>query len=297
MNDIVNRENEPDSIKMLIAQRELYSWVKWLTVVQFGLSVVLPTSLAFAQIHYKSISFDLIIGGTSFLSVILSEWLLDMLIDSIKEKASKIQESFDCHVLNISWNRVLAPELPEHGQIFRNYVSSKYARDPSKLVNWYELDVAKVPEDVGRIICQKTNCNYDNSIKRKYQWLILGVSAIALFAIVFPSFFNNLTVQEVLLTLICPMMPVFQWTVKHILKISQSVSTLTHLNSKLNGLFEQSKLRQNLDCDFRQIQDGIFLNRMEKPLIPDFIYNMLRDNLEKETKYTVEKLVEEYLNP
>ncbi len=174
---------------------------------------------------------------------------------------------------------------------------SKYKNDSTRLYNWYEPEIGTVPENVGKLICQRTNCTYDRDIKKRFRVWVIAFAMIAVILIVIPSFFFDWTVSKVFLTLVCPVVPVFQWMTKNITKVNQSVETLERLNAEIGNKWEQVKDGNSIDeCDFRQIQDGIYLNRKQNPLIPNFIYNSLWNALENQTRYTVGQLVEEYKN-
>ena len=55
--------------------------------------------------------------------------------------------------------------------------------------------------------------------------------------------------------------------------------------------------KEKIDIDemaIRGIQDRIFINRKDNSLIPDFIYNRLRKNLEEQMYFSVDELILEY---
>jgi hypothetical protein len=298
MNNIIIRENEPESIKKLIAQRKLYSLAKILMAVQFVLAILIPVSLSFLQFEVQSLKFDLAIAIYSIITVIFIDQILDLFIDDLKYKASKIQEAFDCYVMNISWNKILCEDKPVPGLIYKNFLNSNYLNDPTDLMNWYEPIIATIPEDAGKLLCQRTNCNYDASVKKGWMWLQISVGVIAIVLICIPAFVLNFSASKVILTILLPMLPVMQWTIKNVVKVYLSLDFLKKLNANVSEQWENAKKRLPLDDgSFRQIQDAIYLNRMQNPLIPGFIYTRLRNYLEGKTKYSIETMVNEYLNP
>jgi len=291
---IVQRENESSSIEKLAAQRYLYSYAKNIFYIQIFVSVIALVLLSFAQLIFPKTDFTLIIATVSILAMIADNFL-DSYIDNIKEKASKIQELFDTYVLNIPWNNILCGEKPEHHEICR-YSSKKSAKKKiHKLKDWYDVEIDNVPEQAGKLIGQKTNCTYDASIRKKYKAVIWGIGIVTIVLISLLTIFSHATLYKIVLTVIFPAAPIIQWTQKNLMKVKKSIITLEQLNTLLNGSWIGLKNGDIINDDQnRKIQDGIFLNRKDSPLIPDFVYNSLRDDLESQMSYTARELVKEY---
>ena len=181
--------------------------------------------------------------------------------------------------------------------IYKFYQKYKKRNDCSELINWYEPEIQKVEENVAKLICQKTNCTYDKSIRRKYNSVIKWTGTITLSLIVIFTIFSGLTFAKVLLTIIFPAIPILQWTLKNIKSNNQSILTLEQLNNLINSSWIEVKNGVKIDSSaLRQIQDGIYLNRKGSPLIPDFVYKKMRTKLESQTYYSVSQLVDELLN-
>ena len=295
-NKIIERENESASIEKLTAQREIYSIAKFLFILQTLFSVVILVLLSFSQLLFQCIDFTLIIATISLLAVII-DYGLEIKINRLKELAAKVQEHFDTYVLQLNWNSILCLDKPEYDLIHNYYQQHKEKNDISQFVNWYEPEIQKVEENVARLICQKTNCNYDKSIRKRYNTVVMWTGIITISLIILFTIFSGLTLAKILLTIIFPSIPILQWTLRNIHSNNQSILTLEQLNSLINSNWEQAKNGLNIDnSTLRQIQDGIFLNRKSSPLIPDYVYNKMRSKLEKQTRYTVKQLVNEILS-
>lgn len=293
-NYILTRENESSSIEKLAAQREIYSVAKSFFYLQTFIVVLSLVLLSFAQLFFSKIDFTLIIATVSLLAVI-SDNLLDKYVSSLKEKAAKIQEFFDTYVLKIKWNSILCLDKPEYDEIFKYFLSHKAKKkDFTKFTNWYEQEIVNVPEQAGKIICQKTNCNYDSTIRKKYNKVILLIGVTTILLIILFTIFSEITLSKILLTAIFPAVPIIQWTHKNIMANNDSIKNLEQLNSLINSTWNELKTGTvPSDVTIRQIQDGIYLNRKGSPLIPDFVYCKLRDKLELQSYYSVGQLVSE----
>ena len=293
---IIERENESASIEKLAAQREIYSTAKVLSIVQTLFSIIVLVLLSFGQLLFQSIDFTLIIATVSLIAVIL-DYVIEIKISQLKELAAKIQEYFDTYVLQISWNSILCLGKPEYDLIHNYYQKYKKRNDCSKLINWYEPEIHKVEGNIAKLICQKTNCNYDKSIRKRYNSAIKWTGIVTLSLIILFTIFSGLTFAKILLTIIFPAIPILQWTLKNINSNNQSILTLEQLNDLINSNWNQAKNGIAVDIStLRQIQDGIYLNRKASPLIPDYVYNKMRTKLESQTYYSINQLVDEILN-
>lgn len=295
-NKIIDRENESASIEKLAAQREIYSIAKLLFILQTLFAVVILVLLSFSQLLFQCIDFTLIIATISLLAVII-DYGLELKINKLKELGAKVQEHFDTYVLQLNWNSILCLDKPEYDLIHNYYEKHKEKNDISQFINWYEPEIHKVDENVARLICQKTNCIYDKSIRKRYNTVVMWTGIVTISLIILFTIFSGLTLAKILLTIIFPSIPILQWTLRNIHSNNQSILTLEQLNSLINSNWEQAKNGLNIaNSTLRQIQDGIFLNRKSSPLIPDYVYNKMRSKLEKQTRYTVNQLVNDILN-
>src|SRR5690606_16492815 len=99
MNKISLKQNDQKQLERLAAQRELYSAAKKWHGWQIILTVLLPVALAIYSLINSDFSvFAAIYGVTIF---VIDIWIFDPNIKSKRTKAAKIQELFDCDVLEL----------------------------------------------------------------------------------------------------------------------------------------------------------------------------------------------------
>src|SRR6266550_1909209 len=96
---ILTKQNEPDEIKKLRAQRHLYAKAKLVVGLQVALTTVFPVVGTVSELVWPQLK-----GGLAFYGILIS--ILDVaLIEPwqrrIRSIAAKIQESFDCSVLDL----------------------------------------------------------------------------------------------------------------------------------------------------------------------------------------------------
>jgi len=292
--EIVKRQNTDDMLICLTAQRFLYSTAKKLFFWQLMLSTVIIILLSLFNL-YKDISW--IIAAYGALIAIFDVTFWSSLIKKRKEKAAKIQELFDTSVLNINWNKTLVGEKPTYEEIIR--YSEKYKKRHSDfgiLKNWYSPKISKIQSDAVKIICQRSNCTYDYAIRDSFSNAIFIVLGIMLLFLLVIGFVKGFTLQSFFLLVVFPLLPAIYLLLKTIKDNNASQKALDDLRSITESLWNKLLLDNKIDVNLmaREIQDKIFLNRKNSPLIFDWYYRMKRNQLEKEMDFSVDKLVQEY---
>ncbi len=292
--EIVERQNSFDMLRCLAAQRYLYSSAKNLFFWQLIFSTIVVVILSFFNL-YKNISWIIAAYGSIVAIIDVAFW--SSLIKNKKENAAKIQETFDTFVLNIKWNDILVGEKPTYEEIFR--YSEKYKKrqaDFSGLKNWYSTKISDIQSDAAKIICQRSNCTYDYAIRDSFSNAIFIVLATTSLLLLFIGFLKGFTLHNFFLLVVFPLLPAIILLFKTIKDNNTSKKALDALRSITESLWKKLLLNSKIDIDqaAREIQNKIFLNRKNSPLIFNWYYNKKRNQLEKEMEFSVDKLVQQY---
>lgn len=292
--DIIKIQNTETGIKEISAQKELYSTAKTLFYVQCFIATIIPIVLSFTQILFPTETTKVLwffIGYSIFASV--AEIILDRIITKLKETAASIQELFDCTVLKIQWNSVLIPDKPLPETIYKWY--SKYIKNNSttNLYNWYSTEIEKVDTNLATVICQRTNCVYDFSIRKKYN-VGLGLLVVLTFGVLFlVATITDITLQKFLTNVLFPSLPIFLLSIKQYFSNRDSIKNLSSLKSLMGSTLSKVSLQATINQDtIRQIQDIIYNNRILSPLLPDWVFNKFRDKLEAQMHFAVKDIIE-----
>lgn len=292
--NIIEAQNKPDNLKRLAAQKQLYSHAKRLLTFQVILTVFIVVILSLVSLKYDISSyFSMYCVIITFIDILF----INSAIDDYKEKASQIQEFFDTDIFNLEWNSLI--EKPDHSLIFRfSEIYKKTNKDFSKLKNWYPESISKISTDDAIIICQRSNCNYDTSIRSGFAKLSAGVSFFAIILIIISSSIRGVTVENLFSSMLLPLLPVIAFTVSRYRENNSSLISLNKLYSFACDAWSKSI---NEKCDgikplARQIQDKIYDNRKNSPLIFDWYYNLQRNKHEGEMNYSADQLVQDFLD-
>ena len=167
MNNINAKQNEQKQLERLAAQREIYSFAKRLYALQIWLTVIIPIILFIVSSFWSSIlTYTALFGVIVF---ILDGILLLPVLKEQKLKAAKIQELFDCEVLDLDISPLKTVNDVTVEEILLNYnAHSKIKTNIEKIRDWYPTNIQSLPISIARIICQRANCWWDSKLRVRY---------------------------------------------------------------------------------------------------------------------------------
>ena len=305
-NTITSLQESVLNIKRLKAQRYLYSRAKWLFGWQvfFNVAVVIIVALvalaydkSFWSLPHKDLAW--VVGACGMTFFLADTFLWTPGINCYRQLAAGIQQSFDSEVLQLSWDKILFGNQPSHEDVERYSRHYDKANHPANdLLGWYHQDISSVPLEVARFICQQTNCWWDMDLRRRYNGIIIGVG-IALCGIMsIIAFYFGLTAQLFFALVVAPCLPFFATAASLFQNNRDAVTRLGDMKMEMESQWSAVLNRQlSLDqlTDFsRHIQRGIYLNRINNPLIFDWLYRLSKDDHEQTTSHSVSHYVQQY---
>jgi hypothetical protein len=295
MNNIATIQNEPRQIERLAAQRRLYSIAK--RIFAFQLVLGGPVAIAWAVVVLLVPDFKGVAAAWGIL-VSLSDlaWLTPWQ-KRLRERAARVQESFDCDVLELPWNDIKAGKTPEPELVKEQ--ADKYAIIQSKyppLSNWYAPIVSELPLEVGRVICQRANCWWDSTQRRRYAASVIGVISVVTVLMVAVAFARGLTVDKFILAVVAPLSPALILAYRQYTEQMEAATRLDKLKEHAERLWADScnrTARATLTNRSRALQDEIFENRKRSPLVFDWIFRKLRKDYDAQMNHGAQELAEQ----
>lgn len=295
--DIVDKQNELEQLRLLAAQRELYSSEKKALGWQMLIAVAVALGGSFVQTTYPAFApYVVILGAAVALADVI--WF-----ESKKGKcqrlAAKVQEKFDCIVLRMDWRDLKAGSEPDPEDILdhsEKVISNQQLKD--KLIDWYPKEIQELPLQPARIVCQRENCLYDSRLRDKYiLGLKVGLGAVTIVAFIIAIVQNKDFVQSIAL-IVAPLIPAYVIALREIYAHSEAIDLAQRLKDHSNGLWTKALSKTltsaELDAESRLLQDEIYDNRRRSPVIFNWVYDLLRDKNEKTLNASAQQLVNEY---
>jgi len=282
MNNILINQNKPENIKRLEAQRQIYSegkkillWQIFLTVpvtVLFSLLKTIPPDKIGFNVTYYAALYAIVIS-------LIDIFLFNYLIGNYKTNAAKIQEQFDCDVYDMEWNKIFVDKKVPNETV--NKYAKKYIPNPKvSLIDWYPAEIENLSTENAIHVCQKTNLYYDSALRNKYKWASIYTSAGVLILLFAVSLATDFTVGNFLVQVFVPFLPVLILTSKIIVDHSKAIKTANDLHQTIDTITDSHNAPSM--NELRKVQDKIYCNRKDSPLIPDFFYKKKRRKLEDE---------------
>jgi len=283
MNDIKEQQDKPENLKLLAAQRVAYERAKYVFGLQVLFTVVFAVALNFIRLLPKDVIIDFLpfILTLSFLVSIVDLLVFTKYISSMRTKAAKVQELFDCSVYGMGWNSYNSGSKPEGNFIHENF--KRYVPDPSrKIENWYDIDLNGLSQEKAILLCQETNLWYDGQLRQKFK----NLSLYCLIGLAIISFVISLATKQdagmIMMYMVAPLLPAIVMTVKIYQENDKSIISSSELKSAVKTL-RGSQIQPTME-ELRKIQDKIFCSRKDSSLVPEWFYRKKRTNLEEGMK-------------
>lgn len=298
MNSIPETQNSERQLDRLAAQRVLYSTAKRIQFWQIVLSVPCVVALSFLVALFPDLK--PVAAAWGALLTILDVSYLSNRITAQREKAARIQELFDCDVLQLEWPDLKAGHPPDPETI--EEAAAKYRhKDPdySKLRDWHTVEVGNLPLELARIICQRANCRWDAELRQRYAGYVLA-GAVALGAVVLGvGFIGGMTLDKFFLAVVLPMMPAWMLVARQRKENKESAAAINRLKEHTEKVWKKA-IVGNMSADelareSRELQNEIFDRRRRSPLIFDGVYNRLQKAHEQQMSKSTAQMIEDAL--
>jgi hypothetical protein len=297
MNPIPTRQNEQREIERLAAKNFVYGVSDVVQWAQALFPVV--NALVWPWLLTWKPNLKLWSGFCGFIIPLTDAVLLEPVQRFLRERGAKIQELFDCYVLEMDWNDLAANPKPtpecvhEAAGHFRNFRGNM-----ARLANWYPIIVHELPIDLARIVCQRSNCWWDSKLRRRFAFSIAAIVSLAVILAFALGSAGGMTLEEFVLAIIAPSAPALIWGLRELKRQRATAADGDKMLQFADGLwakglsddFSESVLKQAS----RDLQDAIFQRRKTSPVNPTPLYLRVRKSYESQMTKAAEEMVKEF---
>jgi SMODS-associating 4TM effector domain len=294
-NTLTTRQNSPEAIKQLRAQRYLHDRAKRVVGLQVVLTTFFPIAGTILEMFWPQMK-----GGVAFYGIsisILDIAVLDSWQKRLRKVAVKIQEVFDCSVLDLPWDDVGVGTRPEEEDVHAASSAYRNGQEDATLANWYPAAAGEIPLSLGRIICQRSNLRWDAHLRRRYRTWLAGILLTAGLVISYLGLRNNFSLEQLTLTVLAPIAPMILWGIREFQGNGDAADVSDRLREKSRELWAAAidgKLSDEvLRARARLLQSEIYARRVNAPLIFNWVYRLLRTAGEEQMNVAANELVRE----
>lgn len=293
-NGIGDRQNTPDNLQLLAAQRVFYAKAKRLAAIQAWLAAMVPISAAVTTALWpKTAGWAAILGIGAALA---DTWFLDPKQSEWRKCGANTQEKFDCAVLVIAHNAALEGACPTPEEIFE--AEQEYRPSPkAPLPDWYPKKATELPLALGRLVCQRTNLWWDSKLRRRYRgWVVITVVIITTASFLF-GFAKHWSLEQFVLAVLAPLFPALMWAGREYKRQTDGAAELDRLRDTAeqlwNHMLQSGVSEAEIESSARPLQDAILVGRRERATVFDWIYRRLRKKQEDQMNVGAEKMIQE----
>lgn len=293
-NLIPSKQNSEEQLDLIAASSYFSGRGKLILGFQILLAVIAPVGWTLVIPFQPKLQL-----WAAFYSITISivdAAIFDRLLDTLSEQSAKVQEMFDCSVLALPWHTTKVGD-PLDGENLHRATKKWKRRHTKPKRDWYPTVVGKLPPHLGRLLCQRTNCWYDESVRRRYRGWLVAFLAGLLIMIVILSLIGGLSLEKFVVAILAPMSPALLWGMREYKRQTKAIQTRERLKGLAEGLWRQATTSPapTLDDESRDLQDEIYDTRRTNPRISNWIYGLLRKEQEEDMKAGAERLVKRFL--
>lgn len=284
MNTIFTKQNQQQNIDKIAAFKQLYVEAK--RAFSFLLIFTVPVTVVIALLKILLVAiFKVDISAFVYIysiSLLICDLILmNFIISDYKKNAAKIQEDFDCSIYDLEWHKILVGKKPRIELINRYseiYKTSK--NDLEELKDWYPIELAHIDGLKAILLCQKTNLNYDTSVRAKFKVFIIKICLITFGILLLSALVGNVSFWSFITQLLMSLLPIFTVSAKIIIDQNKTIKNSEELKDHIENVIEnESPITQK---SIRSIQDKLYCNRKDSGLVPETYYKWQRKRFEEE---------------
>lgn len=283
-------QNVRANLQLLKARQALWAAAVGWQIAQFVIVVLLPLAGAILGAFLPQYRPE--IGAAAVVITILDVVMFDRGYRQAIRTAARASEQFDTAVLRLPWNSLSAgePLQPEEIKAAADRWDKKH--DDAGLRDWYPPAVARAPQHIARIICQRANVTYDTALRRNYSAVLIGLVALISLGIVVLGFMRSSTLAELVLSGLVPVAPLVIWATREFFRQRDAAAANAIIQRESETLLRHAISGQ---CDeptctsqSLQLQAALFARRSTNPLLMPGLYRLRRAPLEQRMEHGAE---------
>jgi len=286
-NDINQKQNEPDSVGLLMASDAAYMYARVADGFRTAISIVCVAIALFAFVCPRLAAYAPIAG---MVGTVLAELLQWCVTSRCVRKAVLFQEWFDTDLFGLEWNATLGPKPREED---RRCWEKRFHGPLEGKRNWY-IDVRGLPFGHAVLLCQRENLSWDARLRRMWGTLLVALTVVGVVIGVVIGWVSDWKVSDLVIRWLVPIAPALitggRSGYLHGRVARKKDELINRVEDLLGAVSVRAQQRQKrLLKSARQFQDAIARLRQEVPRVPNWLFCHLHGEYEDEAKFAAKK--------
>lgn len=290
---IATRQDEPHSIDLMAAQRQLYSEAKRCWALRLLGSIGIAAAAPIIVLAWDTAGPWL--GAVAGMWLIAARFVFRPREQTSNDRAAMVQEEFDTYVLAIPWNPACGDHLQpqQRAAATRRHFSRHESERRAALQRWYP-DTGALRRPYDTLVCQQSNLSWTSQLHTEWTVVLTGFAVLLVLLGAVLALQMGLSFGQWLLALFAPTLPAIvdvadEWELhrrRAELQGAADRDARARWTSAIEGTAEVSVQ----DC--RNIQDSILRLRREPVLVPERFYSMRKRAFETDMQSAAQEFVD-----
>lgn len=282
MSQIGTSQDLDVNLRRKLASGRYYKRAKLLHFAGWALAVAF--ALASPVVLFLEPDFGPTLGALAGAWIFASRFLLEPAKQAFQLTGARAQEQFDCAVLGLPWNPMLARPLSEE-EIRK---ASKSMKGVEKAKCWYPTE-HELPWPSSVVVCQRSNAVWGRRQHRAFGWTLIVAAVLwALIGIVI-AVADSASLAQYLTTIALPSLPALLDAAEMSRRHREGADRRQLVEDQTDELLEESAPDEQA---LREVQDQLFALRRDESLVPEWFYKLLRSDYEEDMGYAAERAAE-----
>lgn len=276
---ILERQDDNHALRLLIAQRRLYSKAKrWQGLRWTGLMVL---GLAAPVVSVLIPSFAVVAGAAAGLWIFLGRTWITAREVALMTQAAAVQEEFDQYVFRMptTIERSARPSREDIAKLAGDDAQLRNVATKEKLFEWYKIE-AQVDGAVSIAISQRANAAYTDRLIRTAVIVWSVTAGIWVVALILWSTSTGISLTTFLLGVLLPVLPGALDVFEYLGSTRRAARDRADLADTIGNRIAEVP---NKPIDGQELlvwQTHLYDLRRTTPQVPDWLYKMTREKNE-----------------
>lgn len=269
------RQDEPDALRYLIAQRRIHSKAKfWQGVSWIGLLLI---GLAAPVISVIWSDLALLMGAIAGLWIFLGRTLLRWRVSELTTRGAATQEVFDYHVFGMPTTviRSTLPSVEDISELAGDESDFHSVAQGEALLGWYPIDEVNSGQ-VAVAIAQRANASYSDRLLRTTVKLYVTAGVLWVVFLVILSALAKVSLTTFLAGVLLPVLPAALDVVEDILSIKRAARDRGDLARSIEERLRGATTKPIEGQDLLVWQERMYELRTSTPQVPNWLYRRTR---------------------